>query len=53
MKAPFGKRYDHSTVIFNGQIYLIGGRDDQTLFNDIWVSENGHIWTKVLPEDEE
>jgi len=46
--APFGKRREHTSVAFNGKIWLIGGTDGANLKNDIWSSPDGTSWTKVL-----
>ena len=41
--APWAARFGHSTVIdaVSGAIYVIGGRNDTTYFNDVFVSTDG------------
>jgi hypothetical protein len=40
--ARWAGRYGHTTVIdAAGTIYVIGGRDDTTYFNEVWVSTDG------------
>ncbi len=42
MTAPWAARYGHSTVIdAAGAIYVIGGRNRSTYFNDVLVSTDG------------
>ncbi len=41
--APWVARFDHTSVIdYAGAIYVIGGRDDGTIYyHDVWVSIDG------------
>ncbi len=40
--APWAARAYHTTVIdATGAIYVIGGRDDSTIYDDVWVSTDG------------
>ncbi len=42
LKAGWAGRYGHTSVIdAAGAIYVIGGRDGSTYFNDVWVSTDG------------
>ena len=48
-------RYGHSTVVYDGSIWLFGGSDniddsfdEDELFNDVWSSDDGKVWTKVM-----
>jgi len=49
--APFGKRYGHSCIVYNNQLYLFGGFNDavgsQTTYRDVWRSPDGVTWEKV------
>ncbi len=40
LKAEWAGRYGHTTVIDanSGAIYVIGGRDFDTYYSDVWVS---------------
>lgn len=48
--APTGhwsSRSGHSTVVFNGKIWVMGGVDNTfTHFNDVWSSTDGVNWTQ-------
>lgn len=48
--APFGARFGHRCVVFNGAIYLMGGW--YTGFggvpaNDVWMTQDGANWTQI------
>jgi hypothetical protein len=49
--APFGHRQGHGTVVFNNQMFLMGGfQNDATttaIMGDVWVSSDGATWTLV------
>jgi len=49
--APFGHRQGHACVVFNNQLWLIGGfENDSTVTapkNDVWVTSDGATWTLV------
>ncbi len=44
--AGWSARNGHSSVVFNGKIWIIGGSDG-SLKNDVWSSDDGVIWTEV------
>ncbi len=50
-----GKRYDLTSVAFNNNIWVIGGSDQSTYYNDVWYSSDGNYWfdatnsTGVIP----
>jgi len=58
--APFGKRYATAVASFAGKLWLMGGSlpmasdppekgyKDLTTFNDVWCSEDGATWTRLL-----
>ena len=37
-------RNDHSSVVFNGRLWVIGGYDGTNRLNDVWSSEDGVTW---------
>ena len=37
--ANFSKRQSHSSVVFNNKIWVIGGGDNTSFYNDVWYSE--------------
>lgn len=39
-------RYSHSSVVYGGKMWIIGGYDGRYL-NDVWYSTNGTTWTCV------
>lgn len=51
--APWGPRYGHGAVVHDGLMWLLGGTDEPdplngtSLFNDVWQSTDGEIWTQV------
>ena len=42
--STFSARSDHSSVVLNNEIYVIGGAGS----NEVWKSANGATWTPVL-----
>ncbi|HWV14197.1 MAG TPA: Ig-like domain-containing protein [Cellvibrio sp.] len=44
--ASFSPRSDHQVVVFNNQLWLIGGNDKTGDKNDIWSSSNGITWVE-------
>ena len=45
--AAFSPRYEHQVVVFNDQLWLIGGSDSSyNLKNDVWSSTDGFRWTQ-------
>jgi len=49
--APFGGRVGTRIISFNDKLVLVGGRIDDASSGslaDIWVSENGLNWTRVV-----
>lgn len=47
-EAPYNARYGFETVVFNDQIFVIGGtRDDSTYYNEVWYTTNGNDWTQA------
>ena len=47
--APWGGRTGISVVVFQEQIFVMGGGDAGAAFNDVWVSDNGIDW-QILTE---
>jgi fibronectin type 3 domain-containing protein len=44
--ADFLARYDHTSVVHNGKMWVIGGKDkDGEAKNDVWSSTDGVTWT--------
>ncbi len=43
--AQFSVRYDHSSVIFDGRMWVIGGKDENGYaLSDVWSSSDGIVW---------
>ncbi|NCB02965.1 MAG: hypothetical protein EOM67_12470, partial [Spirochaetia bacterium] len=55
MNAPWQGRRGHEVVVYNDELYLIGGfrvyRENGKTYggavNDVWKSPNGRDWTKI------
>ncbi len=56
-EAPFSKRHKHSSVVYDGKIWVIGGSDGtgadngnlyENGLNDIWYSADGENWTMMV-----
>ena len=54
-RAPWGMRILHVTAAFAGKIWVMGGQThpqfapaDETFFNDVWCSEDGATWERVV-----
>jgi len=57
---PYGKRFAAAVTVFDGKFWLMGGNlkqpnnppekgyKDNTTFNDVWCSEDGVAWTRVV-----
>ncbi len=59
-RAPYGNRAAGAVAVFDGKLWLMGGRTkerndppekgypDMTTHNDVWCSEDGVNWVRVL-----
>ncbi|MDD2716044.1 MAG: hypothetical protein PHW04_09135 [Candidatus Wallbacteria bacterium] len=45
--APWSSRYNFGCTVFNGKIWVAGGRTDGGSLNDIYSSADGMLWEKV------
>jgi hypothetical protein len=51
--APFAPRYAHASVVFDDgsgpgpRLWIIGGYDGVSTYNDVWASRDGVIWTQI------
>ena len=45
--AAFGARYGHRVAVFDGHMYLTGGRNGAVFMNDVWRSSDGENWELV------
>lgn len=45
--AQFRPRVGHSTVVFDGKIWVIAGAVPGENFDDVWYSSDGMSWTEV------
>lgn len=34
-------------VLSNGNMYILGGNGNNALYNDVWRSQDGKVWSKV------
>ncbi|MDD2716659.1 MAG: hypothetical protein PHW04_12275 [Candidatus Wallbacteria bacterium] len=37
------------SMVFNNKLWMTGGFDNGTYYNDVWSSDNGISWTQVTP----
>ena len=44
--AAFSPRRDHTSVVLNNKIWVIGGYDGSSFLNDVWSSPDGITWTR-------
>jgi leucine-zipper-like transcriptional regulator 1 len=42
--AIFSPRAAHDAVVFNGRMWVIGGSNGTTIYNDVWSSADGVTW---------
>ena len=43
--ADFGQRRDHTSVVFDGKMWVnAGGANGSALYSDVWYSNNGITW---------
>lgn len=47
--GTWNARFDHAQVVFNGQIFILGGvTGAAVLLNDVWASVDGVRWTQIV-----
>ncbi|KAA6391470.1 MAG: putative kelch motif family protein [Streblomastix strix] len=48
-KGPSPRR-KHTSVLYGSRMYIFGGEDGKTFFNDTWFFDfNANVWAKALP----
>ena len=45
--AAFGKRQEHSSVVFDEKMWVIAGTDGDDIKNDVWYSDDGITWVQA------
>ena len=40
-------RYEHTAVVFDDKMWVLGGFDGSSTLNDVWWSVDGASWTEV------
>jgi hypothetical protein len=45
--AAFPPRSGHTSVVFNGKMWVIGGCNGQKFMNDVWYSTDGATWNRA------
>jgi len=45
--ADFSGRSSHSTAVFDNKLWVIGGYDGSSQYNDVWQSADGNTWTQA------
>jgi len=51
--ASFTPRINHTLTIYSNKMYVIGGNNASTTFDDVWVSEDGITWREAYSYDQE
>jgi len=46
----FLPRFGCCSYIYNNKMWLVGGSDNTSYYNDVWSSSDGKIWTKELAD---
>lgn len=46
--TPYTARQNHTSLVYNNKIWIIGGRNGGGGLNDVWSSPDGANWTQVL-----
>ena len=46
--ASFAGRWGHASVVFNNQLFVIGGTNNSNTYSDVWSSLNGALWTSLI-----
>jgi len=50
--AGWSARWDHTSLVFDNKMWVIGGLGaGQGFHNDVWSSTDGVTWTEVLPNN--
>lgn len=44
--SAFPARYNHASVVFDGDIWVVGGYNGTSYLNDSWSSSDGTTWTQ-------
>lgn len=47
LEAAFGRRLDHTSVVSDGRMWVIGGSSNSASLNDIWASDDGADWQLI------
>lgn len=45
--AEWGPRRGHSTVVYDGKLWVIGGMTGSAFLSDVWSSSDGKTWTRA------
>jgi len=45
--GAFEPRLGQTCVVWNGALWMVGGRDNRRTFNDVWRSKDGLRWERV------
>ncbi|MBS9462742.1 exo-alpha-sialidase [Flagellimonas sp. 389] len=48
--ASFPGRSNHTTLVYDEKIWVIGGYNDSGILKDVWYSEDGITWTEATSD---
>ncbi|HNR34431.1 MAG TPA: hypothetical protein PKO36_04580, partial [Candidatus Hydrogenedentes bacterium] len=46
--APWSPRYEHTSAVFDGKLWILGGRSSSGYLNDVWCSDDGVNWIQTV-----
>ncbi|MDD5090052.1 MAG: hypothetical protein PHQ23_03970 [Candidatus Wallbacteria bacterium] len=49
--TPWGARWGHAATVYQNKIWVSGGYNGTSFFNDVYSSPDGVNWTKERPDD--
>ena len=47
VSADWSVRYNHTSLIYDNKIWVLGGWDGSDIFNDVWYSTDGNNWQQA------
>jgi hypothetical protein len=51
VRNSWSQREGHTSLVFKGRMWVLGGQGRNNRLNDVWSSTNGAFWTRVKPDN--